>query len=76
MLEMRRQTVHGELALLGSVPQITYPHGLTIDDPTPVADGGGQLWLFFRIPGHTLIFCLNQARTIGSEWESKQNHIH
>ena len=68
MLEMRGQTAHGEWDLLGGVPQIAHPHSLTIEDPTPVADGDGRLWLFFRIPGHTLMFYLNQTCTNGSEW--------
>src|SRR5262249_32211194 len=68
MLEMRGQTVHGKWDLLGDAPQIAHPHSLTIDDPTPVADGDGRLWLFFRIPEHTLMFYLNQAHTNGSEW--------
>jgi len=68
MLEIRGQTVHGEWDLLGGVPQIAHPHSLTIEDPTPVADGDGRLWLFFRIPGHTLMFYLNQTNTNGSEW--------
>src|SRR5215470_15927601 len=50
------------------LPQDAHPHSLTIEDPTPVADGDGRLWLFFRIPGHTLMLYLNQTNTNGSEW--------
>jgi len=68
LLEMRRQTVHGEWDLPGDIPQIGHGHNLTIDDPTLAADGDGRLWLFFRIPGHTLMFYLNQTHPNGSEW--------
>jgi len=68
LLEMRRQTVHGDWELPGDVPEIVHPHFLTIDDPSLVADGDGRLWLFFRIPGDTLILYLNQTHPNASEW--------
>lgn len=70
MLEMLRQTIHGEWLPLGDSPEINLDPGagLTIHDPTLAADGDGRLWLFCRFPGQTLILFLNQTHPNGNEW--------